>query len=127
MMSYPWRTTTLRRSTAEPSQKPTDGLHTLTVGLSTSIRFSTHASTPAATSNRRTRRPTWTAAAPTQESFTTATPPCASSQIVAGGGVVATGRLPTINTSSDPEPLRLRAVSFYRRTRQGREERRALH
>jgi hypothetical protein len=41
MMSYPWRTTTLRRSTAEASQEPTNGLSTPTVGLSASMRFST--------------------------------------------------------------------------------------
>ena len=40
---------------------------------------------------------------------------------------MATGRLPTINTSSDPEPLRLRAVSFTDAHDRGREERRALH
>ena len=85
-------------------QEPTDGLNTPTVGLSTSIRFSTRASTPAAHFNHTTRRPTWTAAAPTRDSYTTATQPSASSRTVAGGGV-ATGRLPsTTSTSSCPNP-----------------------
>jgi hypothetical protein len=54
--------------------------------------------------NRRPRRPTWTAAAPTRDSYTTATQPYTSSRTVAGGGV-ATGRLPsTTSTSSCPNP-----------------------
>ena len=48
--------------------------HTLTAGLSISIRCSTRASTPAGISNRKTRRPTWTAAAPTRESYTSSDP-----------------------------------------------------
>src|SRR5262249_21310921 len=51
-------------------------------------------------SNPRTPRHTWTAAAPTQDSYTAATRPYTSSRIVGGGGV-ATGRLlSTTNTLS---------------------------
>src|SRR5271169_1349020 len=111
MMSYPWRTTTLRRSTAEASREPTDGLNTPTVGLSTSTRCSTRPSTARAHSNPRTQRHTWTAAAPTRDSYTAATQPYTSSPIVAGGGV-ATGRLLSI-TSTSSGPDRSQATPHY--------------
>jgi hypothetical protein len=101
MTSYPWRTTTLRRSTAEASPEPTNGLNTPTVGLSTSTRFSTRTSTAAGHSYRRTRRHTWTAAAPTQDSYTTPTQPYTSSQIVVGDGWLLddSDRLPALRAA----------------------------
>ena len=88
------------RTQAIGAQEPTDGLSTPTVGLSTSTRFSTRTSTAGAHSNRRTRRHTWTAAALTRDSYTTAIQPYTSSQIVVGGGVATGGLPPTTSTSS---------------------------
>ena len=64
--SYPWKTTTPRRSTAETSPEPAGGLSTPTVEPSTSTRFSTRTSAARAHSNPRTPGHTWTAAALTR-------------------------------------------------------------
>ena len=85
-----WRTTTPPRSTAEPSGT-NRGHRTPTVAPSTSIRLSTLHLRERRYSNRKTRRPIWTAAAPTPDSYTPATLPRRPSPIVAGGGA-ATGR-----------------------------------
>ena len=86
-MSYPWKTTTPRRSTAETSPG-TGGGRQHAYGRADPPQPASQPVHGAARahSNPRTPGHTWTGAASTRNSCMTATRPCASSPIVVGAG-----------------------------------------